>query len=72
MKLSYYSETDSLYIEFCDSTVSDVLEIVQGLNADIDKLGRIVGLDIDQASNLIDLSTLEIAGLPYQAIAKTA
>ena len=72
MKLIYYAETDSLYIELCDGVGSEVREIVHGLNADIDGLGRVVGLDIDQASNFIDLSTLEIAGLPYQAFAKTA
>ena len=64
MKLSYYPETDSLYIEFKAASGVSVREIANGLVADIDTAGDVVGLDIDGASARLDLSTLDIAGLP--------
>ncbi len=67
MKLHYYPETDSLYIELRDVPASDTREIASGLNADFDAERRIVGLDIDGASKL-DLTTLEAIGVPLAAL----
>jgi uncharacterized protein YuzE len=64
VKLHYYPETDSLYIELRDGVGAEVREIAQGLNADLDAEGRVIGLDIDAASKLLDLSTLETVSLP--------
>jgi uncharacterized protein YuzE len=64
MKLHYHAETDSLYIELCAGAGADVREIAEGLNADFDASGRVVGLDIDHASTMLDLSTLETVALP--------
>ncbi len=64
MKLHYYVETDSLYIELRDGSGVEVREIAEGLNADLDASGRVIGLDIDHASTLLDLSTLETFALP--------
>ena len=65
MKLHYYAETDSLYIELRAGVGVEVREIADGLNADLDAQGRVVGIDIDHASTLLDLSTLETVALPY-------
>ena len=65
MKLHYYAETDSLYIELRAGAGVEVREIADGLNADLDAQGRVVGLDIDHASTSLDLSTLETVALPY-------
>lgn len=64
MKLHYYPETDSLYIELKASPGVEVREIADGLNADIGADGAVVGLDIDHASARLDLATLETQGLP--------
>ena len=64
MKLHYYAETDSLYIELRDGAGVEVREIADGLNADLDAEGRVVGLDIDHASSKLDLTTLETVALP--------
>jgi uncharacterized protein YuzE len=63
MKLHYYPETDSLYIELKAATGVETREIADGLNADIAADGTVVGLDIDRASRL-DLDTLETIALP--------
>ena len=64
MKLHYYAETDSLYIELRDGAGVEVREIADGLNADLDAEGRVVGFDIDRASKNLDLTTLETFALP--------
>lgn len=64
MKLHYYPETDSLYVEFQDKPGVDTREIVPGVNLDIDARGRPVGLDIDHASKVLDLKAVETIGLP--------
>ena len=50
MKLRYYPETDSLYIEFQPRSGAETLEVHDGVNIDIDSQGEVVGLDIDHAS----------------------
>ena len=66
MKLHYYPETDSLYVEFQRRPSVDTREIAQGVRLDVDEQGRPVGLDIDHASTILDLETLESEGLPLQ------
>lgn len=67
MKLHYYPETDSLYIELRGGAGVETREIAHGLNADLDADGTVIGLDIDRASATLDLSTLETGTLPLKA-----
>ena len=67
MKLHYYPETDSLYIEFSARPGSDVREVVEGVVIDLDEEGNVVGIDIDHASRKLDLTTLEPGVLPLPA-----
>ena len=64
MKLHYYPETDSLYIELKEAAGAETREIAAGLNVDLDAAGEVVGFDIDLASRRLDLSTLETVALP--------
>lgn len=64
MKLHYYPETDSLYIELAGQAGVETREIVEGVNVDIGADGAVVGIDIDGASRKLDLATLETQGLP--------
>ena len=68
MKLHYYPETDSLYIELRNTPSTETREIANGLNADFDGLGNVVGLDIDGASTKLDLGTLEAISLPIVSL----
>ena len=67
MKLHYYPETDSLYIELKAIAGAETREIADGLNIDLDAGGDIVGLDIDHASRRLDLTTLETIALPVKS-----
>jgi uncharacterized protein YuzE len=58
MKLNYDQETDSLYIDLNARPSVDSREIQDGIVIDLDADGRIVGIDIQRASELLDLATL--------------
>ena len=66
MKLHYYPDTDSLYIELKPQPGAEGREIADGLNVDLDAAGEVVGFDIDHASARFDLSTLETVSLPLK------
>ena len=54
----YYPETgDSLYVEFKEGPGVETREVTDGLNVDLDAAGEVVGFDIDQASQRLDLSS---------------
>jgi len=67
MKLHYYPETDSLYIDLNSKPSADSREIAEGLVIDCDSQGNIVGIDIDHASEKLDLKTVEAISLPAVA-----
>ena len=64
MKLQYYPETDSLYIDLSTRPSADSREISEDLVADYGEDGGIVGLDIQHSSVCLDLSKVEIEHLP--------
>lgn len=68
MKLHYYAETDSLYIELSAAAAAETREIARGLNVDFDNEGNVVGIDIDGASHKLDLATLEANDLPIASL----
>ena len=68
MKLHYYPETDSLYIEFKPGSGVETREVSDGLNVDLDAEGGVLGFDIDNASRRLDLSTLETEALPLRSL----
>ncbi len=64
MKLHYYPETDSLYIELKPEASVDSLEMSDGIMLDVDAAGNPVGIDIDGASRRLDLTSVETIALP--------
>lgn len=64
MKLHYDRETDSLYIDLKAKPSADSREISDRLFVDYDSEGRVVGIDIQHASKVLDLDTLETESFP--------
>ena len=64
MKIEYFPETGSIYIELADRPGADTREIEEGIVLDIDENGKAVGLDIDQASKHLDLGKLDVNKVP--------
>ena len=66
MKLDYYPETDSLYIDFTEQPSAESREVSQGVVLDYDAHGNLVGIDIDNASKKLDLRHLVLTKLPAE------
>lgn len=64
MKLNYYPETDSLYIDLSEKTSVESKEISEGIVLDYDEGGRLVGIDIDNASKKVQIKELILSRLP--------
>lgn len=67
MKLHYYPETDSLYIELKAGPGAETREVADGLNVDLNASGEVIGFDINQASRHLDLTTLKTIFWPFAA-----
>ncbi len=66
MRLSYHKETDSLYIHLVERPGVEAEEVAKGLIIDFDADGLPVGIDIEHARNVIDLTKLDTESLPLK------
>ena len=66
MKLNYYPETDSLYIDLAERSSAESREVSEGVVLDYDANGNLVGIDIDNASKKLELKTLVLSKLPTE------
>ena len=64
MKLNYYPETDSLYIDLSEMPSVESREISEGVTLDYDVDGKLVGIDIDNASHKVEMEKLILSKLP--------
>ena len=64
MRVEHFPQTDTLYIDLAERTGVDAQEIADGVVVDLDVDGRPVGIELDQASRTLDLTTLDIRSLP--------
>jgi uncharacterized protein YuzE len=65
MKLKYYPDTDSLYIDLSHRTSVESREISEGIVLDYDDSGCVVGIDIDNASLKVELHELMVSKVPF-------
>ena len=63
MKLKYYPDTDSLYIDLSEKTSTNSRVVSENIVIDYDAQGNLVGIDIDNASKKIQLKD-SISGAP--------
>ena len=66
MKLKYYPDTDSLYIDLSEKASAESREISEGIVLDYDENGTPVGIDIDNASDKVKLDELILSKLPAE------
>jgi len=64
MKLNYFPETDSLYIDLSELPSTESKEVSEGVVLDYDARGNLVGIDIDNASIKVELKQLVLSKLP--------
>jgi Uncharacterized conserved small protein len=66
MKLNYYHDTDSLYIDLSEQPSAESVEVSEGVVLDYDVNGNLVGIDIDNASTKVQLKQLIVNKLPVK------
>jgi uncharacterized protein YuzE len=64
MVFQYHKDSDMLYIQLANRTSAESEEVAPGIVLDFDETNRVVGIEIEDASKLIDLSRLEVLALP--------
>ena len=64
MKLNYYPETDSLYIDLASRPSAESQEVSAGVVLDYDADGNLVGIDIDHASRKLNLREVITSQIP--------
>jgi uncharacterized protein YuzE len=72
MKLNYYKDTDSLYIDLSSKPSTESREISVGIVLDYDTEGNLVGIDIDNASTKVDLKEISLSKIPAEVEKLTA
>jgi uncharacterized protein YuzE len=64
MIFRYYPDTDMLYIELASGESTESEEVTPGIVLDFNENNQVIGIEIEDASKFIDLSTLEVSALP--------
>lgn len=64
MKVNYYPETDTLYIDLSEQESVESEEIADGIVLDYDAAGNVVGMEIEGDSKKVQLDRLEVSNVP--------
>ena len=64
MKIRYFHDTDTLYIEFRHAEVMQTRDLDENTQIDLDAAGKLCGLTLEHASERADLSAID-----YQQVA---
>ena len=65
MKLKYFSDTDTAYVEFTSNEVDETTEISENIYVDLDSNGNLISMTIEHAkenAGLSEFSYQEIIG----------
>lgn len=63
MKVQYFSETDTLYIEFNRDAVAETRELDENTMLDVDVAGKVCAITFEHASERTDLNQIELQGI---------
>ena len=64
MKIRYFHDTDTLYIEFRQAAVAETRDLDENTQIDLDSAGNVCSLTLEHASKRTDLP-----GIDYQQVA---
>jgi uncharacterized protein YuzE len=62
MKLSYFEDTDTLYIEFKSTNITESKDIDENTVIDLDNKGNLLAITVEHASTRVDIKKLTISG----------
>ena len=63
MKVSYFQDTDTLYIEFRNSSIAESKDLDENTILDVDAKGNVCAITFERASQRTDISHLIVEGI---------
>ena len=63
MKIKYFKDTDTLYIEFRDDAIAESRELDENTILDVDTEGNVCGITFEHASERTDVQRLTVEGI---------
>jgi uncharacterized protein YuzE len=63
MKVQYFEDTDTLYIEFQGRDISETRELDENTLLDLDSEGNVCAITLEHASKRTDVSHLHVEGI---------
>jgi len=63
MKMSYFDDTDTLYIEFKEAEVTETKDLDENTLLDLDQSGHVISITVEHASERTDVNKLVLSGI---------
>jgi uncharacterized protein YuzE len=63
MKVKYFDDTDTLYIEFRDSDIAESKDLDENTVLDVDAEGNVCAITFEHASQRTDVQHLVVEGI---------
>ena len=68
MNIKYHVETDMLYIELADGVSTESEEVAPGIVLDYDQDNRVIGIELDHATERTSLSEIKLTTFPTAVV----
>ena len=72
MKISYDKEVDAIYLKLADLKPDGVIEVAEGINIDVTVDGKIVGIELLDATKKITIDSLLTYEIEAESISELA
>jgi uncharacterized protein YuzE len=63
MKIRYFEDTDTLYIEFRERDIVETRDLDENTTIDVDADGNVLGITCEHASTRTDIRHLTVEGI---------
>jgi len=63
MKVKYFEDTDTLYIEFNDSSIAESRDLDENTILDVDEQGNVCAITFEHASQRTDVKQVTVEGI---------
>ena len=64
MRLEYYPDTDTLYIQLREVPGADAQQVAEDIVLDFNEAGEVIGIEIEHASQRMDLGDFHLSTIP--------
>ena len=71
MKVKYFRDTDTLYIEFRESDISETRDLDENTIIDLDQKGQICAITVEHAGERTDIPHFSFEQIPAPVLANT-